>query len=110
MPISDLPGEAWSAASALGAAVVGAVSAVVLERVRAKKRMDELGEQIEEVRRLSQPTGNGFAEHVTHQLGTVLATIEDVSRQVSILDTRFYEHIRTHHDHDGVDRRRWWCR
>lgn len=102
MPLADLPGEAWTALGHAASAGIGAVSAVVLERIRANKKLDaattELSDQIEEVRRLTRPTGNGFANEVKTALHDLrrtsevtVATLGDVSRQVATLDARLWQ-------------------
>jgi hypothetical protein len=102
VPLADLPGEAWAALGAVVSAGIGAVSAVVLERIRANRKLDiataELSTQIEEVRRLARPTGNGFADEVRSALGDLRRTSEvtvaalgDVSRQVATLDARIWQ-------------------
>ena len=89
-------------------AIIGGVTSVLIERIRAGKRADEtdakLAAKIEEVRRLAAPTGNGFAKKVTETLEKLvrsdeskLATLGDLSEQIARLDKRMWDHVERHH-------------
>ncbi len=84
-------------------AIIGGVTSVLIERIRAGKRADETDAKIEEVRRLAAPTGNGFAEKVTETLERLvrsdeskLATLGDLSEQIARLDSRVWDHVKHH--------------
>ena len=88
-------------------AIIGGVTSVLIERIRAGKRADEiearLAEQIEGVRELAAPTGNGFAKKVTGTLEKLvrsdesqLATLGHLSEQIARLDKRMWDHIERH--------------
>lgn len=88
-------------------AIIGGVTSVLIERIRAGKRADEtearLAEQIEGVRKLAAPTGNGFAAKVTETLEKLvrsdesqLATLGHLSEQIARLDKRMWDHIERH--------------
>ena len=88
-------------------AIIGGVTSVLIERIRAGKRADEtearLAEQIEGVRKLAAPTGNGFAKKVTEALEQLtrseavnMATLGDLSEQIARLDKRMWDHIERH--------------
>ncbi len=85
-------------------AIIGGVTSVLIERIRAGKRADETDAKIEEVRRLAAPTGNGFANKVTETLERLvrsdeskLATLGDLSEQIARLDKRMWDHVERHH-------------
>lgn len=85
-------------------AIIGGVTSVLIERIRAGKRADETDAKIEEVRRLAAPTGNGFVEKVTETLEKLvrsdeskLATLGDLSEQIARLDKRMWDHVERHH-------------
>ena len=85
-------------------AIIGGVTSVLIERIRAGKRADETDAKIEEVRRLAAPTGNGFAKKVTETLEKLvrsdeskLATLSDLSEQIARLDKRMWDHVERHH-------------
>lgn len=85
-------------------AIIGGVTSVLIERIRAGKRADETDAKIEEVRRLAAPTGNGFAPKVTETLERLvrsdeskLATLGDLSEQIARLDKRMWDHVERHH-------------
>ena len=101
--LSDLPGEAWLAVGAVLAAVVGGSVTMIVERFKAAQRFAQLVAQVEEVRRLSAPTGNGFATEVRAALtdlkkatGTNAAVLGDVSAQIAALDKRMWDHVSQH--------------
>ena len=88
-------------------AIIGGVTSVLIERIRAGKHADEiearLAEQIEGVRELAAPTGNGFAKKVTETLEKLvrseesnLATLGHLSEQIARLDERMWDHIERH--------------
>ena len=85
-------------------AIIGGVTSVLIERIRAGKRADETDAKIEEVRRLAAPTGNGFAAKVTDALEQLtrsdavkMATLGDLSEQIARLDKRMWDHVERHH-------------
>lgn len=103
---SGVPEVLVAVAAAL-AAIIGSITSVAVERIRSSSRVDRLETtltaKVEEVRRLSAPTGNGFARRVTGLLDELtadhkqtLATLGDLSSQVARLDKRIWDHIERH--------------
>lgn len=106
--MSDQSMVALATVATAVSAIIGGVTSVLIERIRAGKRADEtearLAEQIEGVRRLAAPTGNGFASMVTEALEQLtrsdavkMATLGDLSKQIAHLDKRMWDHIERHH-------------
>lgn len=94
--LSDLPGDAWTALAAVAVAMIGLLGGIIVERIRRGPADDRLARQVEEVRRLSAPTGNGFAEDVQTKLLDVLGTLGDLSEQIARMDSRLWNHLEDH--------------
>ena len=102
--MSDQSMVALATVATAVSAIIGGVTSVLIERIRAGKRADETDAKIEEVRRLAAPTGNGFAKKVTETLEKLvrsdeskLATLGDLSEQIARLDKRMWDHVERHH-------------
>ena len=102
--MSDQSMVALATVATAVSAIIGGVTSVLIERIRAGKRADETDAKIEEVRRLAAPTGNGFAKKVTETLEELvrsdeskLATLGDLSEQIARLDKRMWDHVERHH-------------
>ena len=102
--VSDQSMVALATVATAISAIIGGVTSVLIERIRAGKRADETDAKIEEVRRLAAPTGNGFAKKVTETLEKLvrsdeskLATLGDLSEQIARLDKRMWDHVERHH-------------
>jgi len=105
--VSDQSMVALATVATAISAIIGGVTSVLIERIRAGKRADEtearLAEQIEGVRKLAAPTGNGFAAKVTEALEQLtrsdavkMATLGDLSEQIARLDSRVWDHVKHH--------------
>ena len=101
--MSDQSMVALATVATAVSAIIGGVTSVLIERIRAGKRADETDAKIEEVRRLAAPTGNGFAKKVTETLEKLvrsdeskLATLGDLSEQIARLDSRVWDHVKHH--------------
>lgn len=80
----DLPGEAWTA----GAGIVATVGAVIIERLRATRKVVNLGERITAL--------TAAVEDVRRTTAASVASIGDVSRQVAAVDARIWQHVEHH--------------
>ena len=80
----DVPGEAWTA----GAGIVATVGGVIIERLRATRKVQAVGDQIAELTILVQDLRRTTA--------TTDASVGDVSRQVAAVDHRIWTHIEHH--------------
>jgi hypothetical protein len=106
LPLDGLPEQAWAALAVMVSALIGSVSSVILERIRANKHLDSVVEdrrahltkiedtltaQIEEVRKLAKPTGNGFADEMRRGLADNAAALSALSERVAMMDSRIWE-------------------
>lgn len=80
----DLPGEAWTA----GAGVIATVGAVIVERLRATRKVVDLGQRIAEL--------TATAADLQRTVAASVASIGDVSKQVAAVDSRIWSHIEHH--------------
>lgn len=101
--MSDQSMVALATVATAVSAIIGGVTSVLIERIRAGKRADETDAKIEEVRRW-QAEHNGFAKKVTETLEKLvrsdeskLATLGDLSEQIARLDKRMWDHVERHH-------------
>lgn len=104
--MSDQSMVALATVATAVSAIIGGVTSVLIERIRAGKRADEteaLLDAIEEQWAGLELTGNGFAAKVTEALEQLtrsdavkMATLGDLSKQIAHLDKRMWDHIERH--------------
>ena len=63
-------------------AIIGGVTSVLIERIRAGKRADKVTETLEKLVRSDE---------------SKLATLGDLSEQIARLDKRMWDHVERHH-------------
>lgn len=82
----DLSHDAWVAVGAGVTELCGMVTAITVAHIKTKR-------QVEEVRRLAEPTGNGFARGV-------LRSFERIEGQLTRVEGKIDDHVASHADQD----------
>lgn len=90
--VIDLSPDAWGAVG-IGITTAGAtIGAIVVAHLKTSRQARGIADHVEDVRKLAEPTGNGFADKTIAKLDRALVLLEGVTERVQRIEER---HVRT---------------
>lgn len=106
----DLSPEAWSAVGTFIATAGATIGAIVVAHLKTSRqatkiavKQEQLQSHVEDVRKLAEPTGNGYAAYTTGLLEQVIVRLDRMDEQLSRSDKRaartdrvIVEHLQDH--------------
>ena len=99
----NLSSDAWAVVGVAITSVSGTIAAVWVAHVKAAKQTRDVEKQVEHVRELAAPTGNGYADKTTSSLDRIERALHDLSERHVRTNAWLVEHLS---DHAAADVRR----
>lgn len=86
----------WTTIGAITTTFIGTLGAVFIAHIKTKRQANEIAEHVDNVRKLAEPTGNGFARDTTEKLDLLVEMMRNTMHRQDRTEQIIVDHLSDH--------------